>query len=184
MGCVSKTLRVIKNQYRQHLLVIATFISVLLGIAIGSILRYVFSDKKFSSREVMYIKFIGELFLRILKSLILPLIVTSLITGISSLNLKLSRKIGARAIAFYITTTFCSVILGMSLVTAIRPGSDGTVDTDDVKPIISKNITTVDTLLDLVRNIFPPNLVQLTIEQTTTNLTPNKKNPNSTGNFH
>ena len=46
-----------------------------------------------SFREVMYVSYIGELFLRMLKALILPLIVPSLITAVGSLDMSLSGKV-------------------------------------------------------------------------------------------
>lgn len=172
--------RTIKTQIKTHFLVIATFFSVAFGVIVGSIIHAT-SDKKWTEREIMYLNFVGELFLRILKSLILPLIASSLITGIASLNLSLSRKIGGRAIAFYLITTFLAVVLGISLVSVIRPGKNSEIEEDDNTEVVTKKITTVDTLLDLLRNMFPPNIVQACIEQSSTELTPPKNNPNSTG---
>lgn len=60
----------------------------------------------------MYINYAGDLFLRMLKSLILPLIMSSLISAIGSLDLSLSGKIGARAISYYMVTTISAVVLG------------------------------------------------------------------------
>ena len=70
----------------------------------------------------MYISFVGELFLRMLKAMILPLIIPSLISAIGSLDMSLSRKIGGRAVAYYGLTTVLAVILGIALVTTIHPG--------------------------------------------------------------
>jgi len=84
-----------------------------------------------------------------LKALILPLIVSSLISAIGSLDLSLSGRIGARAVGYYMTTTIFAVVLGIFLVVAIHPGKIGS------EPINSKtqgrNVTTADTLMDLVR---------------------------------
>lgn len=62
-----------------------------------------------------------------------------------------------------------AIIIGIILVTSIQPGKgvDGNAST---KPK-ERNITTADTLMDLVRNLIPPNIVQATIQQTTTELT-------------
>ena len=78
-----------------------------------------------SEREVMYVSYIGEIFLRMLKALILPLIVPSLITAVGSLDLSLSGKVGMRAVAYYFATTILAVILGIILVTTIHPGVAG-----------------------------------------------------------
>jgi Na+/H+-dicarboxylate symporter len=99
----------------------------------------------------MYVNFLGDLFLRILKSLILPLIISSLVAAVGSLDISLSKKIGVRAIAYYMLTTVMAVILGIILVCTIRPGGDGLVDDKrDTKPQ-TRAVTTPDTLLDLVR---------------------------------
>lgn len=162
---------------KTHWLMIATFSSVILGVIVGISLRE--RTKKWTEREIMYLNFIGELFLRMLKSLILPLIVTSLITGIASLNLSLSRKIGGRAVAFYLTTTFMSVVLGIVLVVSIKPGGGSNAYKEETSENDRKKTTTVDTLLDLLRNMFPPNIIQACIEQFTTDLTPPKNYPNA-----
>ena len=73
----------------------------------------------------MYVSYIGEIFLRMLKALILPLIVPSLITAVGSLDLSLSGKVGMRAVAYYFATTILAVILGIILVTTIHPGVAG-----------------------------------------------------------
>ena len=62
------------------------------------------------------------------------------------------------------TTTLLAVILGIGLVLAIRPGDDVTaVGTE--KSRIPENISTADTMMDLPRNCFPPNIIQATVQQ-------------------
>ncbi|XP_029163275.1 excitatory amino acid transporter 1 isoform X2 [Nylanderia fulva] len=141
-------------------LTILTVSGVIGGVILGIILRN--SRERWTPREIMYINYLGDLFLRMLKSLILPLIISSLISAIGSLDLSLSGKIGARAIGYYMVTTICAVVLGIILVVSIQPGV-GSSATETKKP--AQNVSTVDTLMDLVRNMFPPNLVQACIAQ-------------------
>lgn len=91
-------------------LTILTVAGVIGGVILGIILRN--SQEKWTPREIMYINYFGDLFLRMLKSLILPLIISSLVSAIGSLDLSLSGKIGMRAISYYMVTTICAVILG------------------------------------------------------------------------
>ena len=64
---------------------------------------------------------------------------------------------GARGVLYYMSTTIIAVILGIILVTTIQPGKGA----EPVKGNqIERNITTEDTLMDLVRNLFPPNIIQ------------------------
>ena len=96
---------------KHNALTMLTVGGVLSGIILGLILRST-ATIKYTQREIMYINYLGELFLRMLKSLILPLIMASLISAIGSLDLSLSSKIGGRAIIYYMLTTVSAVILG------------------------------------------------------------------------
>ncbi|XP_069693883.1 excitatory amino acid transporter 1 isoform X2 [Periplaneta americana] len=159
----------IKGCLRGNLLTMLTVIGVFGGVIFGVILRNS-TEEKWTKREIMYVSYFGDIFLQMLKSLILPLIVASIITAIGGLDLSLSGKIGARAIVYYLCTTVSAVILGIILSSVIHPGRG---DASEIhKSGTSRNVTTVDTLLDLVRNMFPPNLVQACIAQYQTVLKP------------
>lgn len=68
-------------------------------------------------------KEIGDLFLRLLQMLVVPLIVSSLITGVTSMgDLRTLGSIGGRAIGFYLTTSFLAIVTGIVVVNMIRPG--------------------------------------------------------------
>lgn len=103
------------NFLKNNALTFMTVLGVFTGIVVGLTLRHSRAER-WNEREIMYINYLGELFLRMLKSLILPLIVASLISAIGSLDLSLSGKIGARAIVYYMTTTVSAVILGKYII--------------------------------------------------------------------
>jgi len=155
-------------------LTLATMFGVIGGVIFGLSLRTM--DKKWTDREVMYVSYIGELFLRMLKALILPLIVPSLITAVGSLDLSLSGRVGGRAVGYYMSTTVLAVILGIILVTTIHPGVSGQEKSG--KKVESRDVTTPDTLMDLIRQMFPPNLLQATMQQYRTTLLHPCKNKN------
>ncbi|KAL1517188.1 hypothetical protein ABEB36_000985 [Hypothenemus hampei] len=166
---------------RANALTLLTVGGVLIGTALGFILRAVKDD--WTEREIMYIGFIGEIFLKMLKSLIIPLIIACLVSAICSLDLSLSTRVAARAIGYYLTTTFASVVLGIIVVMSIQPGVGKTVSSSSSTTVTERNTTTTDTLLDLVRNMFPPNLIEATIFQHRTKLTPRNDSDNDTYNF-
>ncbi|XP_014254121.1 excitatory amino acid transporter 3 isoform X2 [Cimex lectularius] len=157
--------------FKGNLLPILTVASVIGGIAFGLLLRFSSSDR-WNAREVMYIQFPGELFLRMLKALIIPLLVSSITSAIGSLDLSLSKKIGGRAIAYYLLTTVIAVIEGIILVMVIQPGRGGDFGPATATEVMKRPVTTVDTLLDLIRNMFPPNLIQSCISQYRTLIIP------------
>ena len=68
-------------------------------------------------------KEVGDLFLRLLQMLVVPLIVSSLITGVTGMgDLRTLGSIGGRAIAFYLTTSFLAIVTGVIVVNIIKPG--------------------------------------------------------------
>jgi Na+/H+-dicarboxylate symporter len=150
-------------------LTLATLAGVIGGVVFGLCLRT--REEKWTEREVMYVSYVGKLFLRMLKALILPLIIPSLVAAVGALDMSISGKVGGRAIAYYMSTTVLAVILGIILVSSIHPGQPGTEGDEPTKVGESRNVTAVDTLLDLARNLVPPNLVQATIQQYRTVLT-------------
>jgi Na+/H+-dicarboxylate symporter len=143
----------IKSFLRGNLLTLLTVVGVFGGVLLGVILRQS-REEQWTKREIMYVSYFGDIFLQMLKSLILPLIVASIISAIGGLDLSLSGKIGARAIIYYFSTTVSAVILGMILVSSIHPGKG---DASEIHTSgTSRNVTTVDTLLDLVRYVANP----------------------------
>ncbi|XP_029905404.1 excitatory amino acid transporter 4 [Myripristis murdjan] len=145
---------------RRNLFVLFTIGAVALGIILGFALR----PHNLSLREIKYFAFPGELLMRMLQMLVLPLIVSSLVTGISSLDSKASGKMGARAVVYYMVTTLIAVFIGIVMVVIIRPGRGSR----DSPVVTSKNIEPVqatDAFLDLIRNMFPPNLVEACFKQ-------------------
>ncbi|KAL5281326.1 hypothetical protein ACFFRR_004996 [Megaselia abdita] len=153
-----------KSFLKENSLTILTVIGVCTGSAVGIILKH--NTGEWSKRDIMYIAFPGECFLRMLKCLIVPLLVSSITSAIGSLDLSMSGRIATRAIIYYFITTLCAVVLGIMLVTTIKPGHVGKVDefmTEDVEK--NSKVLTPDTLMDLVRNMFADNIIQATMFQ-------------------
>ncbi|XP_028330090.1 excitatory amino acid transporter 3 [Gouania willdenowi] len=150
-----------KGLLRRNGLLIATVLSVVLGISVGVLVR---EYATLSNLDKKYFGFPGEILMRMLKLVILPLIVSSMITGVAALDSEVSGKIGLRAVIYYFSTTIIAVILGIILVMTIKPGISQTTEHID-RTGITPNDTTVDTLLDLIRNMFPENLVQACFQQ-------------------
>ncbi|XP_054285385.1 excitatory amino acid transporter 1 isoform X1 [Macrosteles quadrilineatus] len=151
-----------KKCFGENLLTMLTVAGVVGGGVLGFTLRA--SKPIWTPREVMYVQFIGDLFLNMLKGLIIPLLVSSIVAAIGSLDLTLSSKIGFRAITYYVATTTLAVFQGIVLVNVIKPGKNQG-SSNITRTGSSRNVTTADTLMDLARNMFPPNLLQAATHQ-------------------
>ncbi|KAM4642392.1 neutral amino acid transporter B(0) [Discoglossus pictus] len=149
-SCGGRCRRLMKN----NMLVILTVLGVILGVGLGMAVR----PLGLTTAQEISFSFPGELLLRLLKMIILPLVVCSLVSGAASLQPSVLGKLGGWAMLFFLVTTLMASALGVCLALLIKPGvvDLGKSGSGDGVPE-SKEV--VDSFLDLVRNIFPSNLV-------------------------
>ncbi|MGB0992477.1 MAG: dicarboxylate/amino acid:cation symporter [Akkermansiaceae bacterium] len=107
-------------------------IFIALGLAIGT--ATVFKNltatvspesdaAKFIGQVVETSAFIGKLFIQALKMIIVPLVVSAIISGIASLGgVKGFGRLGGKTLGFYLTTSLLAVLVGLTLVNTIKPG--------------------------------------------------------------
>uniref|UniRef100_A0A8C1LSF9 Amino acid transporter n=1 Tax=Cyprinus carpio TaxID=7962 RepID=A0A8C1LSF9_CYPCA len=138
----------VKGCFRRNAFVILTVLAVIVGIILGFGLR----PYKMSYREVKYFSFPGELLMRMLQMLVLPLLVSSLITGMAALDSRASGKMGMRAVVYYTTTTIIAVFIGIVMVLIIHPGR-GSKD-EFTKQEKIEQVSPADAFLDLIRYEF------------------------------
>ena len=123
------------GRWTKKRLLILTVLSVLVGIVVGLCVRQAHPGRV----AVELLSLPGELFLRMLKMLILPLIMFSLMAGLGSLDTKVAGALGWRTVLYYMTTTLIAVVLGLTLVMVIQPGGRGKVDITPFSHFIPKS---------------------------------------------
>ncbi|KAI1904013.1 hypothetical protein AGOR_G00001320 [Albula goreensis] len=145
----------------KNLLLTLTVLGVILGAVSGMLLRYA---SPIPPDVIMVIAFPGDILMRMLKMLILPLIISSLITGLAGLDAKSSGRLGTRAMVYYMSTTVIAAVLGVILVLAIHPGNPKLKEKlgEGAK---NDEVSSLDAAFDLIRNLFPENLVQACFQQ-------------------
>ncbi|KAA8589161.1 hypothetical protein FQN60_010506 [Etheostoma spectabile] len=141
----------------KNLLVIMTVSGVLVGIGLGMMVR----KMDLTKAQMTYFAFPGEMLLRMLKMIILPLVVCSLVSGAASLDTRSLGKLGGIAVAYFLVTTLIASGIGVALAFIIKPGvGAGALNTNSLGlESVSSNKETADSFLDLARNLFPANLV-------------------------
>ncbi|MDO5980321.1 dicarboxylate/amino acid:cation symporter [Flavivirga spongiicola] len=101
-------------------------IGMVLGIIFGFIMNSV-GGKDFVSD---WISPFGTIFINLLKLIAVPLILASLIKGISDLkDISKIKTMGLRTIGIYMATTLVAIIIGLSIVNTIKPGEGMSQDT-------------------------------------------------------
>ncbi|XP_026873457.2 neutral amino acid transporter A [Electrophorus electricus] len=149
--------RVFLNRNR---LVILTVSGVLVGVGLGMMVR----NLNLTRAQVTYFAFPGEMLLRMLKMIIVPLVVCSLVSGAASLDTRSLGKLGGIAVSYFLVTTLIASTIGVALAFIIKPGvGAGALNTNNLGlESVTTNKETADSFLDLARNLFPSNLVAAT----------------------
>lgn len=130
---------------------------ILTGMIAGAVLGVL--GGLFLGDFFLEISFIGTIFLNALKMVVVPLIIASMIVGVTSLGdiRKLGRTTG-KTLLYYVVTTGFSVLIGLILVNIIRPGvgieNFGAFVPDVVAASQEK------TLIDVLVGLIPPNIFE------------------------
>ena len=114
----------LRASLREEPLLMQTLVGVIVGVCIGSIARACGP----SPTTVELVAFPGELFMRVLRGLVIPLVSVSMVCGVLSLFDKTNgTNGGAKQVAFrlmlaYLVTTLVACAIGLLVVHAVRPG--------------------------------------------------------------
>lgn len=104
---------------------------------------------------------IGQIFIKLLMMLIVPLIMASMITGVARVgDIRKLGGLGAKTFLYYLVTTFASVLVGLILVNILRPGAGAPTIGGDVPDVVRTQVTIGSVLL----NMIPANPVKAMAE--------------------
>ena len=111
---------------------------------------------------VKYVSWMGDLFMRALKMVIIPLILTSIISGIVNIgSLEKLGKIGLKTISYYLTTSVLAIVTGLFIVNLLKPGVGADLGfVSEVEGLALAKESFGQTLI----NIIPTNVVQAMAE--------------------
>jgi proton glutamate symport protein len=144
---------------------------ILLAMVLGATLGFVIGpDGALGSIPLLpTLDLVGTLFINLLKMIIVPLILASVINGVASLGSGPDLgRLGSKTLLFYVTTTLIAVLIALMLVNIVEPG------VDDGAPVGPKLALTADaatvtegvktrastSVLDTIKGIVPTNLVE------------------------
>jgi len=129
-------------------ILIAFIIAVLLGL--------------FFPQSSEYVKWLGDLFLRALKMIIVPLVFSSIVSGVVNLGSSSSLgRLGAKTITYYITTSLAAILTGLILVDLIRPDVGADLG---FRMEVHDLTSTTGSLGDIILRIVPTNLFEVFVK--------------------
>ncbi len=97
-------------------------IAMVVGVIVGVIFQQVY-DGQPSGWLFSLVSALGTIFIRLLRMVIVPLIFTSIVSGVSSIGEgKNIGRLGLKTFLYYITTSLCAILVGLTLTNLIQPG--------------------------------------------------------------
>ena len=141
-------------------LFLAILIGLVLGVCLGGIVHYHYTG----SAEVFAknIKLLGTIFIRLVQMIIAPLVFCTLVVGIAKMgDIKMVGRVGTKAMAWFISASFISLLIGMYVVNTLEPGKNTGFNLSTVAPAdeLVKN-TGSFSLENFVTHIVPKSLFE------------------------
>ncbi len=141
-------MKILKIQLHWQIL-IALVLSIIYGI--------------FFKNQIHYVAWLGEVFLRALKMIIIPLILSSIVSGVANLgSAENLGRLGGKTILYYMSTSTLAIITGLFLVNIIRPGSGADLNLAQKVEVLPGSETLGQTLI----NIIPDNIFSVFSDNT------------------
>jgi Na+/H+-dicarboxylate symporter len=135
-------------------------IAMVIGIVLGYLVFVNAPDKKAASEIAGYISLISDIFLRLIKMLIGPLVFSTLVVGIAHLGDAASvGRVFAKSIAWFITASLVSLMLGLVMANLLQPGTNLGLPLPDEGA--SANLATAKfTLKDFITHLVPKSFAE------------------------
>lgn len=105
-----------------------------------------------------YVGWLGQLFIRLLRMIIVPLVLTSIVTGIASVAAGAGlRRLFGKTFGYYLLTSALASSIGLLMVNLIRPGVGADLAGAETQAL--PELATARSPVDLILDIVPPNIV-------------------------
>ncbi|MFA9422663.1 MAG: dicarboxylate/amino acid:cation symporter [Sedimentibacter sp.] len=125
---------------------------VFIGFGLGILIGIIFKEK------ATVIKPIGDLFLRLIKMIVVPLVFFSIISGVVSIgDINKLKRLGGKTLAYYIITTIISGLIGLTVAHIIKPGAGFAMN---IIAEANQEATAVPSLSETLLSMVPTNIVE------------------------
>jgi Na+/H+-dicarboxylate symporter len=129
---------------------------ILIGLLLGAVFGLVIASSLSSEnlqKVLVWTTFFGNIFVRLLNMIMLPIIISTLIVGASSISPANLGKVGVRIIIFYLVTSAIAVGIGLLMGSIFRPSAELT----GVAEAAGRDITPTS-ITDIMLNLIPTNV--------------------------
>src|SRR5882757_361038 len=133
---------------------------MILGIVVGYILHAAIPDPKEATIVAGYFTIITDLFLRLIKMIIAPLVFSMLVVGIAHMgDAESIGRIGLKAMAWFIVASLVSLTIGMIMVNILRPGDNLGLPLPEASASTNLKVSALS-LKEFVTHLVPKSIVE------------------------
>src|SRR4051812_31179529 len=129
------------------------FVALLLGVVLGGF----FPEDRFPQVYHLF-RFFSKAFISLIKGLIVPLLVSTIIVGIAQTgDIKAVGRMGGKALLYFEIVTTLALVIGLVIANVIRPGAELPLDLSANPPV---KVAPAKTVWEILLHLFPHNLIQ------------------------
>ena len=135
-------------------------IAMVLGILVGYMIFTSFPDKKAAAQIAGYVSIVSDVFLRLIKMLIGPLVFSTLVVGIAHMgDAKSVGRVFGKSLGWFLTASLISLVIGLVMANVLKPGENLGLPLPDIGA--SANLATAKfTLKDFVSHMVPKSFAE------------------------
>lgn len=135
-------------------------VQIFIGLGLGIIAGLIFLAAGKAEWAVSYVKPFGTIFLNLIKFIVVPIVLTSIISGVISMkDIRKVGSIGLKTVVYYMATTACAVVIGLVFANLFK-GTYQTLQTSGLEYAAPEATSFMDTLV----GIFPSNILAPMVE--------------------
>jgi Na+/H+-dicarboxylate symporter len=133
---------------------------MILGILVGWACNMAFPDPKTAGQVAGYISIVTDVFLRLIKMIIAPLVFSTLVVGIAHMGDSASvGRIGVKTMVWFVGASLCSLLLGMIMVNLLQPGVGLNLPLPDAGTTTNLKVSSL-TLKEFVTHLVPKSVIE------------------------
>src|SRR3954469_18176786 len=149
-----------KEQHRVQRLTTYIIISMILGIGVGYMCHELWPDPRTARSIAEYISLFTDVFLRLIKMIIAPLVFSTLVVGVAHMgDTKAVGRIGGKAMLWFVSASLVSLLLGLVLVNLLAPGDNLNLPLPDANSATNLKVAALS-VKDFVAHLVPRSVVE------------------------
>lgn len=134
--------------------------ALVVGVASGAAVHYLGAGTPLPLRYAEYVSLLTDIFLRLIKMIIAPLVFATLSVGIASMgDSKTIGRVGLKTLGWFVMMSFLSLLLGLLMVHLLQPGAGVGLEIPAAQAVVGL-AQPENPLLNFVNHVFPASIIE------------------------